>query len=155
KKIKFNKHKSIPEVVELIPTRWLFEGIMTGVAKNNYFNQKFNDISKSKLTTKDEYYKGVISYSEYRSEMRRFNGEKSKLIGRYGLDSFSNSVVNLAVNAMDGRYYNTGKNVFLSSFKKIGGHEFRTYNFNLIVILIFIALFGLITSIKLKLFYKE
>ena len=153
-RIKLNKHKPVPEIVEFIPTRWLFEGLMTGVAKNNYFNRKIAKISKRKLTAKEAYYNGVTNYKKYRSEVSKCNDEKSDLIANVGINKYRNSAINLSVNVMDGRFYNTRKNVFLSSFKILGKLEFRTFYFNLGVILFFIVSLGSITLIKLKLFYK-
>lgn len=153
-RIKLNKHKPIPEIVEFIPTRWLFEGLMTGVAKNNAFNRQLAKIDKRKLTINNAYYNGDISYSGYKDEILKVNKLKSDLIAKYGLNNLRNEVISLSVNVMDGKYYNTGKNVFLASFKKLGKFEFRTYNFNLAMVTFFIAVFGALTILKLKLFYK-
>ncbi|MCD8479129.1 MAG: hypothetical protein LRZ88_02140 [Candidatus Cloacimonetes bacterium] len=66
-----------------------------------------------------------------------------------------NSYLNTSVSMMDGRVLNTRRNEFLSSFKLWRGHSFRTWNYNVLVVMLFILGINLVTAIKMKYYFKE
>jgi ABC-type multidrug transport system permease subunit len=145
----------IPEVVQFIPTRWLFEGLTTSYAKQNVYQRKLLKVQKKRLTLESLYKQNEISSDTYLESTDALYRLKARIAERWPEEKYSNSYLNLSVNMMDGRYYNTRKNVFLSSFKLIGSYEMRTWNFNALILLLYILMFNFVTLIKLKYYFKE
>jgi ABC-type multidrug transport system permease subunit len=145
----------IPEVVQIIPTRWLFEGLTTSYAKQNVYQRKLLKVQKKRLTLERLYKENEINSASYLEGTDALYRLKTRIAERWPEEKYSNSYLNLSVNMMDGRYFNTRKNVFLSSYKLIGNIEMRTWTFNAIILLLYILLFNFITLIKLKFYFKE
>jgi len=149
-------HQSpIPEVVQVIPTRWLFEGLATSYAKQNVYQRKLIKVEKKRLTLERHYKENEIGYNDYLESTDELYRLKTLIAERWSEKKFSNSYLNLSVNMMDGRYFNSNKNIFLSSYKKIGIFVMRTWNFNAFIIMLYILFFNFITLLKLKLFFKD
>ncbi len=145
----------IPEVVQVIPTRWLFEGLATSYAKQNVYQRKLLKVQKKRLTLERLFKENDINSDVYMNSMDELYRLKTRIAERWPEEKYSNSYLNLSVNMMDGRYFNTRKNVFLSSFKLIGNYEIRTWNYNALILILYILLFNFVTVIKLKYFFKE
>jgi hypothetical protein len=145
----------IPEVVQFIPTRWLFEGLTTSYAKQNVYQRKLLKVQKKRLTLERSYKENEINPNKYMESMDALYRLKSRIAERWPEEKYSNSYLNLSVNMMDGRYFNTRKNVFLSSYKILGNYEMRTWDFNALILLLYILLFNFVTLIKLKYYFKE
>jgi ABC-type multidrug transport system ATPase subunit/ABC-type multidrug transport system permease subunit len=145
----------IPEVVQIIPTRWLFEGLTTSYAKLNVYQRKLRKVEKKRLTLERRYKENDISHNLYMKNMDDLYRFKNRIAERWPEEKYSNSFLNLSVNMMDGKYFNTKKNVFLSSYKKVGKIVTRTWSFNAFVLMLYIMLFNLITVLKLKYYFKE
>lgn len=145
----------IPEIVQFIPTRWLFEGLVTSYAKQNIYQRKLIKVEKKRLTLERLYQENEIGHRDYLDNIDRFYRLKKQIAERWPEERYSNSYLNLSVNLMDGSFYNSGKNVFLASYKKIGAIRIRTWNFNMFVILLYISLFNFVTLLKLKYYFKE
>jgi len=149
------KQSPIPEVVQFIPTRWLFEGLTTSFAKRNVYQRKLNKIEKKRLTLERSFKENEISYNEYLDKTDVVYRLKTLIAERWPENKYSNSYLNLSVNLMDGRYFNTQRNIFLSSYKKFGRIRLRTWNFNALVIMLYLLLINLITLLKLKFWFRE
>lgn len=145
----------IPEVVQFIPTRWLFEGLTTSYAKRNVYQRKLDKVEKKRLTLERSFKENETSYNDYLEKTDVAYRLKTMIAERWPETKYSNSYLNLSVNLMDGRYFNTRKNVFLSSYKKFGRIVMRTWDFNALIIMLYIALFNFITLLKLKFFFRE
>lgn len=150
----YHKHP-IPEIVQTIPSRWLFEGMATAYAKNTAFHSSMANLEKKKLTQLRRFKEADISASEYNAMKGSWYHEKVKIADRWNPDEIMNSYLNASVSIMDGVVLSQGKNVFLSSFK-IGGRSLvRTWNYNVIVLFLYFLLFNCITAVKLKYYFKE
>jgi ABC-type multidrug transport system ATPase subunit len=141
----------VPEVVQFIPSRWLFEGMATAYSKWNPYDGVI--VRLDKLQTR--YKQGLVREVAFDRERDRLRSLLEARARRYPEAVYDNADLDFSVDLMDGRYYLTGQNVFLSSYKKIGDLQARTYFFNLLVILGYLFLLNGITYIKLKYFYKD
>lgn len=155
RKLTFLKQNPIPEVVQFIPTRWLFEGLSTSYAKHNIYQRKLIKVEKKRLTLERRFKENDINHNQYMEGIDGLYRLKTLIAERWPEDKYSNSYLNFSVNLMDGRYFNTKRNVFLSSYKSIGSLTMRTWNFNALIILLYLIVFNFITLIKLKYFFKE
>jgi hypothetical protein len=155
KHLKIYPKSPIPEVVQIIPSRWLFEGLFTAQAQRNSYNRLLARQEKKRLTLESKFRRGLISETAYLQAVDETYLRKAIIAKRYPEEIFTNEYVNTAVDMMDGRFFNTFQNVFLSSHKKLFDHKFRTYHLNLMVIFCYILLFQMATLVKLRYFYKE
>ena len=145
----------IPEVVAVIPSRWLFEGLFTSYARNTVYHRKLNQLQKKELTLSkpgNSIAQGTKSRLEIASELYE---QRLKVVRRWNPDEIMNRTLSSAVGLLDGRFDNLDRNVFLSSYKKTFLGKTRTWNFNAWVIALYLMVFNLITLLKLKLFFKE
>lgn len=147
--IKLVDANPIPEVVQIMPSRWLFEGLYTSQARLNPYDHAIEtlDVKRTELA----HHGG----SKYLSELNEIYKEMSENTKKYPKTQYTNQYINLTVSLMDGRYLNTDKNVFLSSHKRLYSFKFMTMYYNLIITLFFVFLLNFATLIKLKYFYKE
>lgn len=150
----YDKHP-IPEVVQTIPSRWLFEGMATAYAKNTAFHRAFNRLDKQQKKQKERLVNGTISSSDYADYRAKLYYQKVRITTKWNPDELMNSYLNSSVSLMDGQVLSDNKNVFLASYKSYGGKLMRTWNFNLLILLLYFLLFNTITAIKLKYFFKE
>lgn len=149
------KDHPIPEVVAVIPSRWLFEGLFTAYARNTVYHRKLNRIQKKELTSsKPENY--LAQDTGNRSDLAdELYDQRLEIVRRWNPDIVVNKYLSSGVGLLDGRFDNLGLNVFLSSYKKTWLGIARTWNFNAWVILGYLLVFNLTTLIKLKLFFKD
>ncbi|MDI3503414.1 MAG: hypothetical protein PWP64_350 [Candidatus Cloacimonadota bacterium] len=145
----------IPEIVQIIPSRWLFEGLTTAYAKNTKFHRALRKIEKKALTYLQDYKNAVIDRSEYQNRQSEIYYAKTAVAEKWNPDHMFNAYLNSAVSLMDGRVLNSEHNEFLSSYKLGYFRRYRTWNFNALVILLFALGLNLITWIKLKFYFKE
>ncbi len=150
----YEKHP-IPEIVQVVPSRWLFEGLATAYAKNTTFHRKLNTIKKKELTYLHSYRNATISSSQFQKKRTEIYYAKTKLAEKWDPNRIVNGYLNSAVSIMDGKVLNSGKNEFLSSIKLVGRHRCKTWNYNALVIMLFALALNIITWIKLKYYFKE
>ncbi len=150
----FEKHP-IPEVVQAIPSRWLFEGLTTAYAKNTKFHRALRRIEKKELTYLHDFRNAAITAKEFQKRRTEVYYAKTAVAEKWDPNEIVNTYLNSAVSMMDGRVMNTERNEFMSSYKIWGKLTYRTWNFNALVILLFAFVLNLITWIKLKIFFKE
>lgn len=145
----------IPEVVQAIPSRWLFEGLTTAYAKNTKFHRALHKVEKKELTYLQDFRNATITNKEFQKRRAETYYAKTAIAEKWDPNEIVNSYLNSAVSMMDGRVMNTERNEFISSYKICGSRLFRTWNFNAMVILLFALVLNLITWIKLKVYFKE
>ncbi|MDY0151060.1 MAG: ATP-binding cassette domain-containing protein [Candidatus Cloacimonas sp.] len=150
----YDKHP-VPEIVQTIPSRWLFEGMVTAYAKNTAFHRGFAKLEKQQNSQKQKLSNGKISPAAYADYRDKLYYRKVEIANKWDPDKLLNTNLNSSVSIMDGKVLNQGNNEFLSSYKNWGGYLLRTWNFNLIVLLLYILLFNAVTAIKLKYYLKE
>lgn len=162
--LKILETNPIPEIVQFMPSRWLFEGLYTAQAKLNPHDRKISKIDKQRRRL-------ATTSGNYSRELTEIYKKINKINKRYPKSTYNNEYVNLSVNIMDGRFLNSAQtsknnkikhdNVFLSSMKTIKYIPFAkhkimpTYIYNLFVLLFFTLLINIFTLIKIKFFYKE
>ncbi len=149
------KGQPIPELVAVIPSRWLFEGLFTSYARNTVYHRKLNQLQKKELTSsKPE--NSLAQDSKSKLDLaNEIYDQRLEIVRRWNPDRIVNRYLNSVVGLLDGRFDNLGQNVFLSSYKKSPLGDARTWNFNAWVILGYLLVFNLVTLIKLKIFFKE
>jgi hypothetical protein len=150
----YEKHP-IPEVVQVIPSRWLFEGLTTAYAKNTKFHRALAKIEKKELTYLQDYRNAVLSSAEFQKRRAEAYYAKREVAEKWNPNRTQNSYLNSSVSMMDGRVLNYERNEFLSSYKLWRGRRARTWNYNALVILLFAFGINLVTAIKLKYYFKE
>ncbi|MFA7543858.1 MAG: ATP-binding cassette domain-containing protein, partial [Candidatus Cloacimonadaceae bacterium] len=153
--LKFYEKHPIPELVQLIPSRWLFEGLATSYAKNTPFHKALAKIEKKELTYLQDYRNAVIGSSEFHKYRSKLYYEKVKAVEKWDPDRTTNSYLFSAVGIMDGRVMNSNRNEFLSSFKLWRKHRSRTWNFNVLIVLLYALIMNMITAVKIKYFLKD
>jgi ABC transport system ATP-binding/permease protein len=153
--LKLLKKSPIPEVVQIIPSRWLFEGMFTAQANLNAYELRLDKQEKKRLTLEKNYRKGYIGFDELQKRTDELYSEKSSIARDYPIEKFTNRNINNAVDMMDGHFLNTQQNSFLSSYKHLLDHRYRTYYLDLWIVLLYAMLFQFATLIKLKFYFKE
>ena len=148
RQIKIVNTNPIPEVVQTMPSRWLFEGLYTAQAKINPYDRKINRIDKKRREISR-------SSQNYASELNKIYAEMNTVNRKFPKTKYNNEYINLSVNIMDGRFLNSNKNIFLSSMKRIGNKIIPTYTYNLVIVFLFTLIINLLSIFKLKFFYKE
>jgi ABC-type multidrug transport system ATPase subunit len=154
---RMNKHLTlirndpVPEVVQIIPSRWLFEGVYTAFSKWTPYDRVL--VRLDKLQT--EYKQGLIRERAFEEERERLRGVLEERIRQYPTLKYDNTDLDFTVDFMDGRFFLTGQNVFLSSYKIVGSLQVRTFFFNIIVIMAYLILLNGITYVRIKYFYKD
>ena len=138
------KSNPIPEIVYVMPSYWLFEGLYVSQAKLNKHDRAMNKIDKRRAGLIKNHQSTTILY------------EKVEEINiNYPRKVHQNEYLNLSVNLMDGRLNNTQNNVFLASSKLLGKSKIPTYVINPFIILFFVLFINTASVFKLKFFYKE
>lgn len=149
------KKSPIPEVVQIIPSRWLFEGLTTAYAKNTAFHRKLARNEKKRLTAKARFEDHELTVLEYRDRLKRLRESELEIVRNWNPDQVLNRHLNSSVGIMDGQIAVSGHNQFLASWTHLGRRKVRTWNFNLGVILLYLILMNLVTLVKLKYYYKD
>ncbi len=153
--LKIFKKSAIPEVVQFIPSRWLFEGMFTAQAQFNTYDRNIEKLERKRLTLLDNFKKGVVSSKVYQEEMSKIYDEKSVIAKKYPYKKYQNEGIEFVVNMMEGKSLNSHKKMFLAGNSYFFGMKIKTFYYDLMVILFYLLIFNLITYIKLKFFYKE
>ncbi len=153
--LKVLKKSPIPEIVQVIPSRWLFEGMLTAQANLNTYDRLLDKQEKKRLTLEKNYRKGYIGFDVFQKGTDRLYSEKAIIARNYPLEKFSNRNINNAVNMMDGHFLNTNQNVFLSSYIHVFNHKYRTYYLDLWIVILYALFFQAATLVKLKYYFKE
>lgn len=143
------KQNPIPEVVQTIPSRWLFEGLVTGYATESVNTKELQKIDKKMLTLEKNSDFSKIELMDEKYELR----EEVNI--RYPKNKFTNKDINLIVDMMYGRFLNQKKNIFISPQKTFGGIKVNTVSVNVVIILTYLMIINLMVGIRLKYYYNE
>ncbi len=155
RQITFVKKNPIPEVVQVMPSKWLFEGIYTAYARLNPYDHKRAQLKKKRLTLKDDLRSGLLTSSEYDEARHEIVMKMNDLPARYPREKHVNEMITLSVDVMDGKFLNEKKNVFLASSKDIFGKRYKTYWFDLLIIALMSFIVNVATFVRMKYFYRE
>ncbi len=150
----YYKHP-IPEIVQVIPSRWLFEGMATSYAKNSAFHKCMARYEKKKLTQMHRFREAEITAAEYSRIKSELYYENVRIAEKWNPDLVMNHHLNASVSMMDGEVMSQNRDMFLSSYKTLHGNLVRTWNFNVVVMLMYLMIFNGITAVKLKYYFKE
>jgi len=153
--ITIRKSSSIPEVVQIIPSRWLFEGLFTAQARLNSYEQRMRRLDDKLSRLRTDYREGRIDDREYDRVLREVYQKRGETARQYPRERYTNYDIAVAADLMDGKFLNSERNVFLASHKMIGGKVFRTYNINLIILFFYAFVLNFITLLKLKFFFRD
>jgi len=151
----FIKGNPIPEIVEVIPSRWLFEGLYTAYGRYTKPARVRLLLDKKEAALKAQYERGEISATRRNALRDSLREQNDRQLVKYPRQGYVNETVYAVVGIMDGRFMNRGSNVFLASRKRLGAHEMSTWGFDLAVILAYLTLIIAFTYGKLKWFYRE
>ncbi|MCD4828457.1 MAG: ATP-binding cassette domain-containing protein [Candidatus Cloacimonetes bacterium] len=151
----FIKGNPIPEIVQVIPARWLFEGMYTAYGQYTKPARVRIVLDKKRDELQRLHVQGLIGTQERNAMRNDLREQQDRMLASYPRDDFVNETIYTVVGIMDGRSLNRGGNVFLSSGKRLWGGEWVTWEFNLTVIAFYLMLMITATYIKLKFFYRE
>ena len=138
--LKLNNKSSVPEFCELIPSKWLFEGLIVSQAKLNKYDRglhKFDKLREKNITDRQE-----------------FNQKLNEFLQKTETTSYRNSDIKKIVYNQDGEYLLNERNFFLTSKKMISNNEIDTVFLNVMIIILIVIFLNLITYLKLTYFYK-
>lgn len=137
--LNINKKASVPEFCELIPSKWLFEGLIISQAKLNKYDSGLNRFNK--LRTRNG------------QDRKEFNQKLNEFLQKNYDSIYRNSNIKMIVDNQDGEYLLNSRNFFLTSKKIIFKNEIDTILLNIIIILTMVIILNLITYFKLTYFY--
>jgi ABC-type multidrug transport system ATPase subunit len=144
--LRIDRAREIPEFCQLIPSRWLYEGIVIGSARHNsrllHQNAHHRRYQKIKQS-------GQLSAALH----MQMADDLNKYLDAHPPEHFSNKYSTLLVNTAQGRYSSTGRNTFMSYKSRFGNSEFETIWLDLIASLLIIALAALITLIRMRYYF--
>jgi ABC-type multidrug transport system ATPase subunit len=155
RKVQISPESVVPEFVQFIPSRWLFEGLFTAQAKLNYYTRNINRINEQLTELREKRNKGLVSQDEYQMKKRKFDSQKADLLRNYSKEKYINKDISFAVDMIDGKFYNQKKNYFLSSKKILFGKVLNTYNVNLYIILFYGFIINLLTYLSIKFSFRH
>ncbi len=147
--IKLVDTNPIPEIVQVMPSRWLFEGLYIAQAIRNPYDASIKSIDKKRDKIKD------LKGDKLIKEQNKIYNDIAIKTKKYPKNKYTNQYLSLSVSMMDGKFLNSNKNVFLSSFKILFSKRFSTYYYNMLISLFYILILNVLSVIKLKFFYKE
>ncbi|MCD4650448.1 MAG: hypothetical protein K8S56_01475, partial [Candidatus Cloacimonetes bacterium] len=136
------KDSEIPEFCQVIPSRWLFEGLSVAQVKLNPYDATIRELTEQRDQTSNYQEKSKLLY------------QLSKYTQAHDINLFRNEELNDWVDRQDAKRMNRGGNYFMTSKVKLGGKEIWTFYFNAIVILFMCMVYNAIVYIKLVRFYR-
>ena len=132
KSIKLVDTNPIPEIVQVMPSRWLFEGLYVAQAKLNPYDASIGSIDKQRQKIKK------IKGPELLRQQNKIYKDIAIKTKKYPKEKYTNQYLSLSVSMMDGKYLNTNKNIFLSSYKTLFKKRYSTFCYNLLISLFYI-----------------
>lgn len=152
--VKVNPESVIPEFCNIMPSRWLFEGLFTAQTKLNFYKRKLSNLNSREDVLFQQKSNKEISFSEFNKEIKEVRNKKTKLLINNDPDRYVNEDINIAVSRIDGRFLNNPKNYFLSSKKIIFGKNYNTYNVNVVIAFLYGFLINILTYIIIRFKFK-
>jgi hypothetical protein len=151
---KLNPENVIPEVVQIIPSRWLFEGLFVSQAKLNPYSKGLRKLNQKAEKLHQERKNFQIRSKEFRQIRKQIAEAKTDIIRKYPREKYVNNNIDTAVNYMDGKFYNNHRNFFLASKKSVMGWQCNTYNLSVIILFIFWILINLLTYFSIQYYFR-
>ncbi|HPM00828.1 MAG TPA: ATP-binding cassette domain-containing protein [Candidatus Cloacimonadota bacterium] len=136
--VKLDQQKSVPEFCEVIPSRWLFEGLAVAQVEENYRDKMINRLSEKAKTAKTSDKK-----SEYYTKMNNLTKNHLK-------QNYQNKKLSQLVFLQNGKSRNLDKYQFMSSKRLVFRHELDVSKINVIVVLLIITGVNICALISLK-----
>jgi ABC-type multidrug transport system ATPase subunit len=176
RQLQLDKNNAIPEVVSVMPSYYLFEGLYTAQGKLNPHERKLNYLNNKRKRLSS-------SPNNTQSELTAIYRQIREVHNKYPKRRYTNEYINLSINMMDGQQLSTESNVFLSSTKIINLNKgilmiisqiiptaippsdsenetnigiaahVPTYYFNFFIVFLIAQLINLLTILKIKYFY--
>ncbi|MCB5254407.1 MAG: ATP-binding cassette domain-containing protein [Candidatus Cloacimonetes bacterium] len=138
----------IPEFCQLVPSRWLFEGLVVSSARlNAYERHKAAYQTKMKTATQDR----NLTVDKYMAMVDEFERYEESHPER----QYQNKLGSTAVRLAHGKSLSEDRNIFLSYQMKVGNVTMDTVTVDVVAILIFIVLAGAGTWLKLRYGYRR
>ncbi len=145
--LKISQEADIPEFCQLIPSRWLVEGLVIGSAQHKllarkqeaYVNKRKELIASSEMTAM----LSLAMADDYQDFLERHPERR-----------YANQSTQTLVNISQGRYSSRQVNAFFSYKMRLFGKEFSTIVADFFVSLLFIALAATFTLIRIKRYFK-
>ena len=151
---KVNPESVIPEFCNIMPSRWLFEGLFTAQAKLNFYKRNLGNLNIRENVLYQQKSDKDISISEFNQKIKSVRKRKAKLLINSNPDNYINEDINIAVSRIDGKFLNNPKNHFLSSKKIFFGKIYNTYNVNVVIAFLYGFLINILTYIIIRLKFK-
>jgi ABC-type multidrug transport system ATPase subunit len=138
--LRINSNASVPEFCEIIPSKWLFEGMMISYSTRNSYDYELKRLNH----LRNSGYSGT-----------EVNRRMNILLEKRVAENYRNEEIKRIVNNQNGDYLlNENKNFFLTENKRLPGTEVKTVGFNTVVLLFMVLLMNLTTLIKMRYFYE-
>ncbi len=116
--LSFSSDRAVPEFCNMIPSRWLFEGLLTGISDKNYYDRTLRDFRERRLSC------------DSLEEKQDVSCEKDRFMHDYRDALYRNKKISLAVSAAYGKSLNSERYIHLSPKREFWGIRMHTFHFN-------------------------
>lgn len=141
--LRINQKSDIPEFCQLIPSRWLLEGLVIGSSRHSFLAVSQEAYSKKR--------KELIASGNMTAKLSINMADDYQIfLERHPQSRYANESSNTLVNISQGRYTGRQANAFISYRMRIFAYEIPTILADFLVSLLFIALAAALTVIRLK-----
>lgn len=141
-RIRLNKDQEVPEFCQIIPSRWLYEGM---VLAQYHYNRHTLVLTRYTSLFKDR-------DMDPRLKRQKIKQYAQKLEIHEDIHHTNSTAFN-AIRINHGKFLNEDRNIFLSHTMKLGDRELKTVFVDLAICLLISGLLSLFTWIKIKYFY--
>ncbi len=152
--VKVSPESVIPEFCQLMPSRWLFEGLFTAQARLNSYKRKLSELNRKEDELFDKKNAHELTSSQFNKKIKSVRDKKAKLLFENNPDKYINEDINIAVSRIDGRFLNNPRNHFLSSRKMFFGKTYNTYTTNVVIALLYGLLINFFTYFIIRFRFK-
>jgi len=140
----------IPEFCQLMPSRWIFEGLYTGEAKLNPFVQGNQRILAEKVELNRLLNENSIDFQNFKIKLELLQNNQNRFLSHHKPDRYVNEKIQLTIDAMDSKALRNSRNYFLSSFRQWGSLKISTWYLNALVVVLYALVLNCITFFRLK-----
>lgn len=135
------KKNNIPEICQMIPSRWLLEGLVVSQSENNFYDRN--------LSHRNAKIQIAIQQKDLEKKMRLRN-DLQNFLSSYNSKDYRNEKIQEAVTLQTGKSLNRKKNFFLSAKKRIFGFEIKTDIWDVFIIALMNLILNILTFFQLK-----
>lgn len=154
RKLKIYSESVIPEFCQFMPSRWLFEGLFTAQAKLNVYKRRITVLNLKEEKLRELRKENKINNEKFNKKKEAIQKKKINILQNYNIKDYVNDDISMCVAFIDGKFYNSPKNYFLSSKKIYFGKTFNTYNTNVLIIIIYGLFINLLTFFIIQFYFK-